>query len=145
MRPEHQHADLRVREIAQRHLAQTARQFRAFVDQPLGGAPREARNDGVTDRLGREQPLGQAVEPETVAGEVEFGDMAASVAHQPTDADRARHDLEPPIGRIALGEDFLVPRVAAARADLLQRDQGDPSAPDCAIPPDEPGRSNASP
>jgi hypothetical protein len=111
------------RQIAQRYVAQAARQLRVVVDEPVGGGAREPHHDDVPDRVGRVQPLDGIVETETIAAEAELGDMAAAVRQQLGDANRAGDDLIPTIRTVPLAVDLLVAREVAARPDPLQRDE----------------------
>ncbi|HTW53678.1 MAG TPA: hypothetical protein VME45_17430 [Stellaceae bacterium] len=112
-----------MRQIAQRHVAHTARQLGQLVGQALGCGPVEAHYDDVADRLSREHSLTFTIEAEAITGEEELGNVPSAVRHQFADPHRAGDDFEPAICAIALGVDFLVTAEAAAATDPFERDQ----------------------
>ena len=105
-------------EIAQRHVAQAAGQSRVLVDQSLGGPARIAHDNDIADGFRRKDPVGDVTEAKTIAGEAEFGDMAASVGQELADPHRAGNHLVPTVRCITFGVRFLASRrEAAASAD----------------------------
>src|SRR5271169_3002590 len=94
-----------------------------MVDQPFGRLPPEAHHDDIVHRFGRVQAFAAAVDPETIAAEAEFADVAPAIGEKLADPNRSGDNLVPAFRAVALGIDLVIAREVEPCADALQRYQ----------------------